>query len=166
MSQLRELAEEECELTMTPMIDVTFLLLIFFMCTIKFKTLEGKLAANLPKDVGVNTSEAEPVEKVDIKLILEKEGTKVHPRREGMAWIGQGAFRYGDDRVVKYVIGPFETRKLSEVVKRLEELHRADEDRGSTIDARKDIVYSDVVKVLDAAIDVGFKEVTFVGSHE
>ncbi|MDF1837417.1 MAG: biopolymer transporter ExbD, partial [Planctomycetota bacterium] len=38
---------------MTPMIDVTFLLLIFFMCTLKFKVLEGKLTAYLPKDVGV-----------------------------------------------------------------------------------------------------------------
>ena len=45
---------------MTPMIDVTFLLLIFFMCTLKFKILEGKLGAYLPKDVGVQTTEARP----------------------------------------------------------------------------------------------------------
>ena len=68
MSQLKNMAEEECEMEMTSMIDVTFLLLIFFMCTLKFKTLEGKLAAYLPKDVGVNTSEAEPIEKVEILI--------------------------------------------------------------------------------------------------
>ena len=74
---LKELAEEKSELEMTPMIDVTFLLLIFFMCTIKFKTLEGKLAAYLPKDVGVNASDAEPKEKIDIYLRLDNSGTRV-----------------------------------------------------------------------------------------
>ena len=39
------------------MIDVVFLLLIFFICTMKFKVLEGKLATVLPKDVGVNAGE-------------------------------------------------------------------------------------------------------------
>ena len=34
---------EPVETDMTPMIDVTFQLIIFFICTIKFKTLEGKL---------------------------------------------------------------------------------------------------------------------------
>ena len=53
-SELARFSKETCDLPMTPMIDVTFLLLIFFMCTLKFKTLEGKLAAYLPKDVGVN----------------------------------------------------------------------------------------------------------------
>ena len=66
MSMLKQIAEEESKLEMTPMIDVTFLLLIFFMCTIKFKTLEGKLEAFLPKDVGVNSSDAPPKEKIDI----------------------------------------------------------------------------------------------------
>ena len=46
---------DEIKMDMTPMIDVVFQLMIFFMCTIKFKTLEGKLTAYLPKDVGVNT---------------------------------------------------------------------------------------------------------------
>ena len=39
----REAATEEVEMQMTPMIDVTFLLLIFFLCSIKFKLLDGKL---------------------------------------------------------------------------------------------------------------------------
>ena len=45
MSMLQELNEDKCEMEMTPMIDVTFLLLIFFLCTLKFKLLEGKLQA-------------------------------------------------------------------------------------------------------------------------
>ena len=70
----RELAERESRLDMTPMIDVTFLLLIFFMCTLKFKTLDGKLSAYLPKDVGVNTTPAEPKEKIEIRMDLKAPG--------------------------------------------------------------------------------------------
>ena len=60
MSALNEIAQEEIEMQMTPMIDVVFLLLIFFLCTLKFKLLEGKLAAYLPKDLGGNSMPAEP----------------------------------------------------------------------------------------------------------
>lgn len=42
--------EEQKGPDLTPMIDVTFLILVFFLCTIKFKTLEGKLDSYLPKD--------------------------------------------------------------------------------------------------------------------
>jgi biopolymer transport protein ExbD len=40
------------KIEMTPMIDVVFQLLIFFMCATKFKTMEGRLDAFLPKDTG------------------------------------------------------------------------------------------------------------------
>ena len=83
MSMLKEIAEEEFNMEMTPMIDVTFLLLIFFMCTIKFKTLEGKLAANLPRDVGLNTSDADPIEKVDIVIKVIEAGSRMNPRGGG-----------------------------------------------------------------------------------
>ena len=76
-NSLQEVANEKCELEMTPMIDVTFLLLIFFMCTLKFKILEGKLGAYLPKDVGVQATDAPPVEKVDIRLDVLRPGNKV-----------------------------------------------------------------------------------------
>lgn len=74
MSLISDINSEKIEMDMTPMIDVTFLLLIFFMCTLKFKVLEGKLTAYLPKDVGVNSSDAPPVEKVqiDIHVIVDR----------------------------------------------------------------------------------------------
>ena len=41
--------EDEAELQMTPMIDVVFLLLVFFMCTTRFQ-LENELDLNLPPE--------------------------------------------------------------------------------------------------------------------
>ena len=168
-STLERVSKEDCKLEMTPMIDVTFLLLIFFMCTLKFKTLEGKLAAYLPKDVGVNTMQAEPIPKVEIQLRVVTAGTKYDPRGSRFGeWSGKPGTRYsnGDDRVIQYSIGPRKTNSLAEVQDRLKALHREDEKRPATIDARPGTIYADVVKVLDAALDAGFTEVTFVGSYE
>ncbi len=171
-SQLQKLSEEESKLEMTAMIDVTFLLLIFFMCTLKFKTLEGKLAAYLPKDVGVNSSDDPPIEKVEVTLRVINEGTKYKPVRANESlselWDGKPGSRYvyGPDRVIEYAIGPRKTRDLEEIQRVLTQTHLADEERPATIDARPGTVYEDVVHVLDAAMNAEFKEVTFVGSYE
>jgi biopolymer transport protein ExbD len=156
--------ENEPRMDMTPMIDVTFQLLIFFMCTIKFKTLEGKLSAYLPKDVGVNTTDAEPKEKVDIIIRVRKEGTKMHPMKD-IAWSGDGPFRYGDDRVLEFQVGPKKYSSAQELNARLKDLFQADPERGATIDSLPGTVYEDVVAVLDQAIDAQFTDITFKGAR-
>ncbi len=171
MSQLKEIASQESKMEMTPMIDVTFLLLIFFMCTLKFKTLEGKLAAYLPQDVGVNTSDAEPIEKVEIMMRVIDEGTKWMPSGVNQVpWDGEfRRYVYGDDRRVQYSVGPMKTFDLAELQKRIEtmiDVPGQEKKRPATIDPRKGIVYADVAKVLDAVLDAGYEEVTFVGSYE
>ncbi len=163
--QMKALAKEECEMQMTPMIDVVFLLLIFFMCTLKFKTLEGKLSAYLPKDVGVNTFEAEPVEKVEIKLTVKHPGKKMSARNPRLEWDGDGRFEYVG-RVIQYQIGPKRTEDIEVLADRLKEIFKADETRPATIDSRKGTVYGDVVAVLDAAILAGYTQITFVGEYK
>ena len=55
---------EESELDMTPMIDIVFQLLIFFLLSAKFIALEGQLSSYLPKDRGLQAafSKIEPDE--------------------------------------------------------------------------------------------------------
>jgi biopolymer transport protein ExbD len=149
---------------MTPMIDVVFQLMIFFMCTIQFKTLEGKLSAYLPKDVGPNPSDARPLDKVDVVILVEEEGTKLHPYRNAL-WDGEGPFRYATDRVLTYRVGTKEARDLAELSARLAVLHAATPERGLTIDARAGVVYADMVAVLDTAVLAGFAEITFKGAR-
>ena len=52
-------SDNKTELQMTPMIDVVFLLLIFFMCATKFKIPEASLDAFLPRDRGDSTKTPE-----------------------------------------------------------------------------------------------------------
>jgi len=174
MSMLAELSEDEAKMEMTPMIDVTFLLLIFFMCTLKFKTLEGKLAAYLPKDVGVNQMDAEPIEKVEILMRVVREGTKLKKTDAGgsrpYTSNDTGRFDWGDDREMEYNVGPYRTNDLDDLGTKLTKVYRDrmssnEEKVPATIDARPKTVYSDVVKVLDQAIDAGFTDITFVGAY-
>ena len=150
---------------MTPMIDVVFQLLIFFMLTIEFKQLEGKLAAYLPKDVGVNAGNAEMKEKVEVELRVTAEGSKLDPINN-MPWSGEGPFRYGDDRKVDISIGPKTTRDIEEVKRRLKDLRAQDPERPATIDAYPGTVYEDVIKVLDGVLLSGYTDVTFIGARD
>jgi len=165
MRKRRRRAEEPIKGDMTPMIDVTFQLLIFFMLTIEFKTLEGKLAAYLPTDVCVTTTEAEPKEKIEIRIKVLNPGTKVDPHDLG-PYSGEGPFKYGSDREVTYSVGPRTTRSIDELKRRLAELYRADPEQPATIDPHPGTVYEDVVKILDVAILIGYTDITFIGARD
>ena len=174
MSIISDIAEEKVDMEMTPMIDVTFLLLIFFMCTIKFKTLEGKLAAYLPKDVGVNQSDAEPMEKIDIYIRMEKPGRRVQARAyeklgQEVAWNeGDGEFFLVDHEVKYQVIRDTfdgDADGLKKIRVKLAELHRADKERAVTLKPMQGVIYNDIIPILDTVIEVGFTDVTFAGSY-
>ena len=166
-SSLKKAAEDECKLEMTSMIDVVFLLLIFFLCTLKFKTLEGKLAAYLPKDVGVNTSEAEEIEKVEIVIKVVAPGSKLDAYgKKPYDPLVDKRFSNGIDRRLSYQVGPRKMGDVIELQTRLTKIHKADDERPATIDSRPGTVYEDVVEVLDATLNAGFTQITFVGSYE
>ena len=165
MGLVEEMSKEEVKMDMTPMIDVVFQLIIFFMCNIKYKTLEGRLDAYLPKDVGVNQSEAKPIEKVEILLKVVEIGERRDPKNVNQPWAGKGTFEYVG-RKVSYQIGPRKTADVAEVRKILAQLHRENPERKSTIDCRPGTIYADMIPVLDAAVDAGFTDITFVGEYK
>ncbi len=165
MSRTTEYAKEETKMDMTPMIDVVFQLIIFFMCNIKYKTLEGRLDAYLPKDVGVNSGAAAQIEKVEILIKVVQPGERRDPRDLAQPWSGKGRFEYVG-RQLSYQIGPRKTSDLGEVAKILKELHRQDPERKSTLDCRQGTVYSDMIPVLDVTVDAGFTDITFVGEYK
>lgn len=165
---LEEISEQKSDMEMTPMIDVTFLLLIFFMCTIKFKKLEGKLVAYLPKDMGQQTTIVPPVEKLDIRLDVVEEGRQMGPTGEEPYRPGvHPRFTYVD-RVFSIKIGPqtFSSDQIEQVADRLSVIAAADLERPVTLDPRTGVVTEDVIKVLDRVLDAGFTKVSFAGSYE
>ncbi|HEX9792452.1 MAG TPA: biopolymer transporter ExbD [Planctomycetota bacterium] len=155
---------EEVKPDMTPMIDVTFLLLIFFIVTLKFKTLEGRLDAALPKDMGSAATKAEEIEKVDIVLYVANPGSMQPDPSTGSRSQPQGRLNHFVGRVIRYEVG---TQSFTDLVALRQFLTRFDKDETPvTFDSRRDTVYGDVVAVLDVVVDMGFKKITFAGTFE
>jgi biopolymer transport protein ExbD len=66
---------KKAELSFTPMIDVIFLLLIFFLYTMKFRELDRRLEADLPKQ----GQEAETELLDEIWIFVQNGGTAAEP---------------------------------------------------------------------------------------
>ena len=164
-------ATEETKMELTPMIDVTFLLLIFFLCSIKFKILEGKLQTYLPKDVGVNTTPQDKMlEKIDLRVERRKQ-------RDSLNLDNIDVFKKWKDK--GWTIDEVKITLQGETMDSLDQLRRALEDLREripaptdpdeedelkmNIEAMKGAIYEDVVKVVDVAIGAGFTSITFRG---
>lgn len=81
-------SEASMEINMTPMIDVIFQLIIFFMCSIHFKSLEGKLYSYLPKDKGMAMTAVTDPQLDEVRIILLYDKNKGGPLQT-MIKIGQ-----------------------------------------------------------------------------
>ncbi|RKY18982.1 MAG: hypothetical protein DRP63_01315 [Planctomycetota bacterium] len=72
----REVMEERPDLPLTPMIDIIFQLLIFFMFALKFSGGEGWLYARFPTNMGPNYEHTPPlsIHRVRVKLLWVRKG--------------------------------------------------------------------------------------------
>ena len=61
---------DETELNMTPMIDIVFQLIIFFLLSLKFKTIDRRIESMLPKKVGLDMKPAiaDDEDKISVKV--------------------------------------------------------------------------------------------------
>jgi len=155
MANIKE--PDEIKMDFTSMIDVTFLLLIFFVVTLKFKVLEGRLDASLPKDMGTAASPSEPIEKINVILLVSDPGTL------GPDDKNKGLQKY-TGRKVRYEVGTQTYRSLEDLQSFLAIQDK--EETPVTIDPRKGIINEDVMLVLDVIIREKFEKVSFAGTFE
>ncbi len=170
-------AQEEAKMDMTPMIDVVFLMIIFFIC-IEFKVLESKLDAFLPTDKGSQNTVVEPEEQLSIKIRVETKGTPDYSKYGGKG-INDNTGRPNrfvlKGHKVRWEVGP---KPLGSIEAVKAELDRIANDPNSLIPDKKTggkklmscvieaylgTFYEDVAKTNDAANAAGFKEVNFGG---
>ena len=136
------------------MIDVTFLLLVFFIVTLSFRVLEGRLDTALPR-VGTVGDAAEEVEKLDVQIWVAEPGTLGKDADGHHAWL---------DRELRYTVGANRFTTVDETIAFVS----AWPDRAVpvSIDARGGTVYGDVMPVLDQLLAAGFDDVRFAGTFE
>lgn len=170
-------AQEEVKSDMTPMIDVVFLMIIFFIC-IDFKVLESKLAAYLPKDKGSQSTVVEPMEQLAVKIYVESEGTKNYKGRTAGAVNDKTDRPYRfvlENHRIKWEVGPKPLFKIEDVKRELERIAAdptsqvPDKETGGkklmpcVIEAYPGTYYDDVAKTADACSTAGFIEINFGG---
>ena len=170
-------AQEEAKSDMTPMIDVVFLMIIFFIC-IEFKVLESKLDAFLPTDKGSQSTVVEPEEQLSIKIHVQSNGIPTYKLG------GPGVLSPETERPYRFIlkghkvrweIGPKPVGSLAAVKAELDRIAGLpasmipDKKTGGkklmscVIEAYPGTYYEDVAKTNDAANAAGFKEVNFGG---
>jgi biopolymer transport protein ExbD len=171
MSAIQDIQNDETRLEMTPMIDVTFLLLIFFLCTIRFRSLEGKLAAYLPKGDGVTVNPSDEVEAMRLSIEVVHPGQKILADSTTQQWVdgADGPFRLVGHEV-EYQLGrdryPGTEAGRASLRARLEAQLLVAPDRRLTIHSMSGTLQADAVEVLDICLGAGLSNVTFAGSHK
>lgn len=156
MARKKSPVEEEADLNMTPMIDVTFQLLIFFIITLKFKTLERKLLSYLPTDFGLNSS-SEPVDELFVTVKLRQP-----PKAEaGANWRDAAKTRiYVNDEKIE---AESLTAAMKQVRAKLEKFRAISQEAKGKIDAGKGVPHTHVVTTLDIFSRERYENVVFVG---
>ena len=171
-------AQEEVKPDMTPMIDVVFLMIIFFIC-IDFKVLESKLPAFLPKDKGSQDFKVEPQEQLSIKVYVETKGNPIFPNGATANTLNPNTgrpYRFVlKDHRVRWEVGPKPLSNIMDVQNELKKIATdpasqvKDEKTGGrklmgcVIEAYPGTYYEDVAKTADAAHEAGFEEINFGG---
>jgi len=140
---------------MTPMIDVTFQLLIFFIITMKFKTLEKKLNSYLPTDFGTNVSNQIVDELfITVKISQKVESADPRPIRE------RDAHYYVETEEIK---GTSEEDIFASIYRKIEAFRVANKEARGKIHAMKGVPHYRVVATLDMFHRAGYESITFVG---
>lgn len=155
----RERPSQETVSDMTPMIDITFQLLIFFLVTMKFRILEGRLDAALPKEFGQNVGKLEEIEKLDIVITVLNEGRKERDSQ-------YSKFEHYVGRRLRYEVGTFRFTDLRELERHLAQPQFRRDETPVTLDARQGTINDDVVQVLDLVIGLGFQKISFAATFE
>lgn len=126
---------------LTPMIDVVFLLLVFFVCTIQFKVIEGRLNTELPKDQGSNPGvvEEQLMEPLELYLAAAPERASGYALR----------------------VGPVEVDGVGGLPGRVAAALAADPELRARLHVGDGVVHGQVVEVLDAVLAGGLERVSF-----
>ncbi len=171
------------ELNLTPMIDVVFQLIIFFMCAMKFKTLAMKIEMELPKGKGINTTQ--PMEKTDdvpVKVVIEQSDREGVPHlmlfgEEIRADLGRGVGPLpripvsGSEEEIRKAKARHEAvwqkhyvPKLAELQDRIRAFHEQDPKLEYQIAPGPRVRHAFVVGVIDTFLTVGIEQVDIRGT--
>lgn len=138
--------EQPAEVQMTPMIDVVFLLLIFFLWTASFQIAERVLPSRISEASGAGTNLEQPPPEADFPDVVVR-----------ILWTDRGAsWRVGDQQLAS----------LAEVEARLAAIYQVNAAAPVIIDPDAGTPLGSVIDVYDLTRRVGFQQIQFAAEDE
>lgn len=134
----------------TAMVDVIFCLCLFFMCSLHFKELEGKIDTWLPKDRGNNPTPVDKVELDETRIYLDwDDKTAATVRGIGVKNVGIQKVS-SDEDLMKWVVRAEKDWKDA-----------GKKDFRVLIDPAKEVPWMDVIHVMDLCKQEGIERIEF-----
>jgi len=158
---------EELELELTPMIDIVFLLLIFFMVATKFKSSEGMIKCFLPKNRGQGTGTPTiDLNEVRIKCLWYDGAGRATDADEGYVVLKIGDELFNSAGEIESASIPEKSPVWPALYTKLvafRDGYKGDGEEGLPviIDARKQVPTRFVVLVLNEVVRAQITDVTF-----
>ena len=171
---VKDSLEEEPKLPLTPMIDVVFQLLIFFMFTMRFSGGEGWLESQLPTNRGLGYEGTPPItlQEVRIKLLWALRGNwgvlLREPSQDPDGNKGMTVLKVSKTYFMKPNGRPDWDRLLA-ALKRAKAKYRPSKEYPTLpviIEGYKMVEFQNVVSALNTAIKAGITEITFAAPEK
>jgi biopolymer transport protein ExbD len=169
---------EDTQLNMTPMIDIVFQLVTFFLLTLHFATPEDRIESQLPKDRGLAATPQFVTDFQNVKVKLFRKNketpdeafTKVKIGNDWEIALPKGRWRPGMPREEEEALQKEHDQKFAQIAAKIrDEWKKQDnspEVHGEISAPPPDggaVPHGDIVRVLDIFLEVGMKEVNFEG---
>jgi biopolymer transport protein ExbD len=154
---------DDSMLNMTPMIDVVFQLILFFLFSLKFKSLDYRFESELPKNVGPHETSlpAEVVPRLSVALYrldeIDPAKARTKMKFAGAEWIVPDVASY-DERDKTFASLREKLRQVSRATSVFEGEIKTPLPSGAAVP------HADVMKVLDAFIEAEIANVKFEGA--
>jgi len=146
-----EASDNPVAINITAMVDVIFCLCLFFMCSLKFKQLEGKIETWLPKDRGVNQTQVDKVVLEDIRVFMRWDGGSNNTIRK----VGNRGAVSTDQELMQVILsmaGDFKRAGKTEFP--------------VLIDATPEVPWQDVIHVMDMCKKESMERIEFAAPIE
>jgi biopolymer transport protein ExbD len=159
---------EETQRNLTPMIDVVFQLIVFFLLTLEFSTPEHEIHASLPRPGMAPTPEFVPTPPT-VRVRVFRRDEEDFGRAHTVARVDSGGTielppTAEDDRPAREAA----LARIGREAALRKEALEGDEPVRAVIDARPPtgarVPHGEVVGILDALIEAGFRHIAFEGT--
>jgi biopolymer transport protein ExbD len=165
---------DESALNMTPMIDIVFQLILFFMFNMKFKALDHRIDSEIPKDRGIQATATfvDPIPAIKVALFRRDEPgqqpytyVKVNDQEPGYRI---PEVKFGENAFTNENLHDVRRAEFTKIQAHIQRLFAANKELKGEIDAPAPkgglVPHGDIMAILDAFVASGVTTVNFQGA--